>query len=347
VLKQSPAKVLRWPAMVFACRALSIPLLELCLMIRVYGFRRGSELMCSFQSIFLVGSEISNACFIFYLMSNSSGRGTCDYAHPEKSTCKVLFHSAMFAVAVGLKWIHMVFEMMCIPGFGQTVLPAFYAVISKDALWFLFFLLTVLMGSFHSYWSLPIPDNMPTHSNSHLTRVFLKVFKLDILGDANMFDLEGVKEKVSITLNNSGTFSGGIDDGPESQLYHDAICILIVFLVTIVAILVMNVTIGIVGDAYEYNKTNANQLWCHYRAAYTIKLLLRWNFWKNSVFCRCTGTNTAVEANNEQGIFIGCHEVYFLDANDTQEVLQDLIDQEKEIEQMIEKLKVRLQQERQ
>jgi len=197
----------------------------------------------------------------------------------------------------------------------------------------------ILMGSFQSYWSLPIPDNMPAGGVSHLAKSFLRVFKMDILGDVNMHEFEGLSQKFEIHLNETNNqFTGSTSEAGESDRYHDAICMLVGILVTLVTILTMNVTIGVVGEAYVYNKSNANQIWCHYRSSYNIKMLLRHEFWKNIFRCVAFSEVNEPEVAQGKGIFIGCHEAYFLDANDTQECLRDIIGQEKEITEQLASL---------
>mmetsp|Transcript_96285 Transcript_96285/g.185649 ORF Transcript_96285/g.185649 Transcript_96285/m.185649 type:complete len:139 (+) Transcript_96285:2-418(+) len=114
-------------------------------------------------------------------------------------------------------------------------------------------------------------------------------------------------------------------------------------LVSLVSILIMNVAIGVVSEAYEYNKTNANQIWCHYRASYTTKLLMRRFFWervcpplKHLFSCF---SDASIDAGDwDQGFYIGCHEFWFMDANDTEETLQDVIKEQHTITEVIERL---------
>jgi hypothetical protein len=253
-----------------------------------------------------------------------------------------------FAVAIGLKWIHITFEMMCMAPLGQTVLPAFYAVIGKDTIWFLCFMGVILLGTFQFYWSLPIPDNLPAQGMSHFEKIFLKIFRMDVLGEVDMWDLEGVNYVSEGTIHgNSSEFQGTIHEGKESHLYHDAIVLMIIFFSSAVAILVMNVLVGIVGQAYDYNKTNSNHIWSHYRAPYVTKLLVRRKFWKGiASFCAKSYIDgwlgvvdqtdfTKPEGGNPEenmkGIFIGCHQAYFLDMNDTTENLRDIISQQEAV----------------
>jgi hypothetical protein len=348
---------LRITVMCFALRSLLLPLMDMSLMAYKYGFTEGGNMYWSFWNVFVMGSEVLSALIMGNLLLSpriAISKNSCSYEDPLKAKCQILVHPVMFSMAIGLKWISFTFETMCAPGFGQTVLPAFYAVVGKDARYFVTFLTVIVAGSYHSYWSLPIPENMPMPKRSHLIYSFLKLFKLDILGDVHMFDFEGVNEQVEITKADSGNFSGSIDDGEESQIYHDAICTLIVVLVSLVSILVMNVAIGVLSEAYYYNKSNANQIWCHYRAGYTGRVLLRRHFWR-SIFS-CCSSNTCCEpdstADNDQdqgptGVFIGCHEVWFLDANDTIESMRNIIGQEKTIAEQITKLVAKVESQQQ
>jgi len=361
----TPPAWLRITVCALSVRALLFPITEVILMMRMYGcgccvgrqrrlaaIYEGFNNFATFWNLFVLFTETSNAIVILWLMFDIdemksqnwdvADNPKCDYNHVKSSECEIIFHPVAFALAIGIKWIHLTFQLMCFPGFGQIVLPAFYAVIGKDTIYFLLFLGVVLAGSFQSYWSLPIPDNLPAPGVSHLEKVFLKVFRMDILGDVQMFDLEGVKEQVEITRNGSG-FTGSVDDGPESDVYHDAIIILIVFLSTIVAILIMNVTIGIVGENYHYNKSNANHLWCHYRSTYNMKLLLRWEMWRRCLWGHCCKDDENSMVPDHNGIYIGFHESWFLDANDTLEDMQEMLQEQKQVGEQLGRVTSSLQ----
>jgi len=352
---EGPTNVLRIIVMLSSVRSMLLPMTDVSLMLCHYGRRDGFNSYFSSWNVFVSFCELVSAVLMFDLMFRNFGKDViCDYKEAAKSTCLILEHSVQFVIAMGLKWVSVMFEIMCAPGFGQTVLPAFYAVICEDSRYFLAFLSVIVMGTFHSYWSLPIPENMPKDGRSHLTHSFMKLFKLDFLGDVNMFDFEGIDEAVEITKKAGNSFTGSVDDGNENPLYHDAILILIVFLVIIVSILVMNVAIGVVGEAYAYNKSNANQLWCHYRSGYVVRLLLRRQLWDR--LCPCLMTVGLCDTTYRSdvlmpvpvgvnlttgglGIFIGCHEAWFMDANDTKETLRDIISKEKSITEQIMGLK--------
>jgi len=110
-------------------------------------------------------------------------------------------------------------ECMCIEFFGKSVLPAFSAITGAEMRKFMCFLAMVVAASFQAYWSLPIPENQPRAGVSTLWKAFTAVFKLDILGDFDVWDLEGV----NAVMNQSAGDIVEIDQGPESHVYHDGI----------------------------------------------------------------------------------------------------------------------------
>lgn len=346
---------------VLGVRSILIPTLELIQMLCLYGVMEGLNNLFTFWNTFIVGSELMCAFLIIWLMFlkpkewefwyslHYEETKKCNYDDVQESECSVIIHPVAFAVSILLKWTHCTFEMMCMWPLGQTVLPAFYAAIGKETLWFLCFLGFVLAGSFQSYWSLPIPDNLPAKGRSHIEKIFLKIFRMDVLGQVDLSDMEGVDEEITVTRNGTGY----IREGHENLLYHDAILVLIVFLSLTVAIFIMNVLIGIVSQAYEHNKSNANQIWCHYRAPYVTKLLVRRKFWKTIASRIPVVKNiqkyfvSAVDPTDYtremKGIFIGCHEAFFLDANDTKEDLVQIISQENAVKEQLDIMNAKME----
>jgi len=354
----------RFAVMGFSIRGVLIAGMDLVLQLCVYGVKAGLNHYFTFWNVWTLFSEfVSSYCLCYLMISDvytekvHGEKTICNYNNPDQATCAFLQRPVMFFIAVSNKWISLTFQMMCSDALGRTVLPAFYAVMTKDSMQFLQFLFVVVMASYHSYWSLPIPENMPTLNRTDITFSFIKLFKMDILGDVDMLGLEGRKETMDITKEGT-TFEGTMGAEPESQRYHDAIIILVGVLAAGVSILLMNVAIGVVSEAYTYNKSNANQIWCHYRSGYTIRMLLRHKFWDE----RCpwlkeirwffSGAGEAKEDRGGQnakyqekyGIFIGCHEPWFLDANDTKEALIEIISHEKALEKKMSSLRLNLSQ---
>lgn len=247
--------------------------------------------------------------------------------------CALVLHPVRYSLAIGLKWIHFIFELLNTQGLGHSVLPAVKAVTGTDAFAFMVFLMAVVFGTAQTYWALPIDKHIPRPYRSVWARVFFKVFRLELLGDFDIEDLEG--ENLQIHGNwTGGHLSGQINEARESPLFHDAIMIIILFSSVVVTVLSMNVAIGVVSTAYSKNKANANQLYCHFQAGYVFKLLLYnaalWKFCPDRLsqglsWCFCCFQKTdEVKDLKTDGYFIGFDQRWFMDSNDLEEDFEDL-----------------------
>jgi len=200
-----------------------------------------------------------------------------------------------------VKWMHLILECMCIEFFGKSVLPAFSAITGSEARKFMAFLVLVVAGSFQAYWSLPIPENQPRQGVSELWKSFTAVFRLDILDDYDVWELEGVHDQINKSVPGD---MYDIDEGPESQLYHDGIQLMGTFLSCFVAVGAMNMSIGVLSKSYDENKARANQIYCHFKAGYTFKFLQRQVFSNNlgskicGVLCCFCSISDESEGNN-------------------------------------------------
>merc|ERR1712173_253670 len=97
-----------------------------------------------------------------------------------------------------------------------------------------------------------------------------------------------------------------------------------------------------------------NQIWCHYRAPYVTKLLVRRKFWKRiagfflgtdrvgQLLGVVDTTDFTKDEENMKGIFIGCHQAHFLDLNDTTENLRDIISQQNAVKEEMDQMEMDL-----
>merc|ERR1712008_24280 len=109
------------------------------------------------------------------------------------------------------------------------------------------------------YWALPISQHLPKDGTgiSVFELVFMKIFRLELLGDFDIPNLEGTHPVIN------GNWTGDrlraeIGDPKESPLFHDAIMIIVLFASGGVTVLLMNVAIGVVSTAYSTNTEPIN-----------------------------------------------------------------------------------------
>jgi len=264
----------------------------------------------------------------------------------EEQGCPLVRHPVKYAMAIGFKWIHFILALLNTEGLGNSVLPAFKAVTGTDAIGFMVFLMLVVFGTVQTYWALPIAQHLPKKGRSVFELVFMKVFRLELLGEFDIAELEGEAPQINGSFTGH-QLQGQVGDARESPLFHDAIMIIVLFATVVVTVLSMNVAIGIVSTAYSQNKTNSNQLYCHFQAGYVFKLLLRraafrrwfpkcadWMAKCSEYLCaewmpKCSeylGLRRPITADEREadGYFVGFDGRWFMDAKDLDEELEAL-----------------------
>mmetsp|Transcript_43989 Transcript_43989/g.84466 ORF Transcript_43989/g.84466 Transcript_43989/m.84466 type:complete len:630 (-) Transcript_43989:256-2145(-) len=348
--KQGPPEWLFWPTILFIARAAMNTVVMFVSHWVELGCMDGFYAVMTKWNIAMLLVEVTNAINLGNMfiwgkhtikpdmtcdpMDHDKGNGT----HPGTQECPLVLHPVKFALAVGLKWIHFIFELMNTKGLGHSVLPAFKAVTGTDALAFMVFLMIIVFGTVQTYWALPIREHLPKDGRSVFALVFMKVFRLELLGDFDISELEG--EDPVLKGNWSGDhLSGHIEEAKESELFHDAVMIIVLFASVVVTVLSMNVAIGVVSTAYSNNKANSNQLYCHFQSGYAFKLLLRraavHTISPRLYHCifRDDGANQDDAQQEEDGYFIGFDERWFMDSNDLDEefeLLQETISQNRQ-----------------
>jgi len=341
---KGPPEWIIYPTYFFIIRAFWMTMVMFITHVWELGKMDGFYAVITKWNIAMLIVEVTNAInlgsLFFWGEKTVQPNGLCDPRNHDKTDqqCPLVLHPVKYALAIGLKWIHFIFELLNTDGLGHSVLPAFKAVTGTDALAFMVFLMIVVFGTVQTYWALPIAEHLPKEGRSVFALVFMKVFRLELLGDFDIAELEGEDPQINGTWKNN-TLTGNIVDATESPLFHDAVMIIVLFASVVVTVLSMNVAIGVVSTAYSTNKANSNQLYCHYQAGYVFKLLLR-HAVAARVFGKCCIKEEDIE---EEGYFVGFDERWFMDSNDLDEefdVLQSTIEQNRHkldrIDQMLD-----------
>lgn len=247
-------------------------------------------------------------------MSKARGHATWIYDHP-------VFLSFMILI----KWFHFLMSLFCTSTLGALIIPALHAATQPESGFFLVGLLLALLGSFHAYYVLPIEDNMGTSMSDWdgFVYSFMKIFRLEALGDFDMDELEGVKQEISTNFTMShgqGVFEGVIGETSYNGSIHQGIRLLFCVLSLAMTVVAMNVYIALLSSLYEDANRRRIQIHGQFRANYIYKILLGYyaaeRFWAglNGFFC-CRSEQEKTEKEQNYGCWLLSREANVQDAS--------------------------------
>ena len=162
-------------------------------------------------------------------------------------------------------------------------MPVVHAISRPESLSFLFFLFIIVLGSFHAYYVFPIKEN--TGSLTHVLNTFLKIFRLEILGDFSLSELEGLGDQLHGSFSSNQTFDGELDEEAYDRDFHKSLRAEFVALSLAVNVVFLNVYIGLLGEIYSKSVERKTQLYHHYLASYAYRNLSR--LWRPGQSCGC------------------------------------------------------------
>eukprot|EP00435_Cladocopium_sp_Y103_P072606 s157_g40.t2 len=213
--------------------------------------------------------------FVLYACSdgnnsiNSDGKNMSHESHAWK-----LFtdHPAFLSCLVLVRWTQVGVSLLQVEGIGRNIVPVFYAVTRPASINFLVFLAIVVCGSFHAYSVFPISENFGNFS--HQFNAFLKIFRLEVLGDFDLSELEGLGEEINGTITKKGQVEAEVEEETHSSIHHwlRLEFLVLTLLVTVVA---MNVYIGLLGELYSKAVQKKNRLYNHYLASTSYRFISR------------------------------------------------------------------------
>jgi len=222
--------------------------------------------------------------------------------------CWLWAHPEWFSFVVLARWTHFGACILCFNRMGLNVLPAMYTMFSEQSVWFLIFIMFSVFASFQSYYMYPIKENLPQDIQdkmegqpssfkkhrvvewSHIVFTFMKMFRLNILGDFDIWELQGLDPVVKASkpwLVNDTV--GEVDDPTPSGVeweWHLGIRALFVLCAVCIHLMVLNVYIGLLSSIYDDLYKQRRQLLCQYKTVFAWKLLLEMRFWQ-MISCRC------------------------------------------------------------
>ncbi|CAK9040746.1 CBBY-like protein (AtCbby) [Durusdinium trenchii] len=221
-------------------------------------------------SVTLTATEVFSAYVGWRFMVYACVGGGVEVNDAWAARTSVLFqkHPAFLSVLVLIRWTQVGFGLLQLPGIGRNIVPVFYAITRIN---FLFILFIIVMGSFHAYFVFPIKENTGKFDN--IFNGFLKIFRLEVLGDFDLNELEGLSETLSANLSH-GHLQGEVGEEVRSHI-HRSLRLEFLVLSLLVTVVAMNVYIGLLGELYSKAVERKNRLYNHYLAASACRYLSR------------------------------------------------------------------------
>ncbi|CAE7729660.1 unnamed protein product, partial [Symbiodinium pilosum] len=155
---------------------------------------------------------------------------------------------------------------------GRRMVPVVIAVCGPESVFFLLFLGFMICGAFHAYYVFPIEENVSANGFglNHVLGTFLKIFRLTVLGDFDLSELEGLSDHVTARLDpKTNKITGTVDVNSDewAPKYHRTIRYEFVILTLVITVVVMNVYVGLLGELYHKAERRCRQLYNNYRAS--------------------------------------------------------------------------------
>ncbi|CAJ1351931.1 unnamed protein product [Effrenium voratum] len=256
---------------------------------RLDGFLAAVSKHLTLWNMILCSTDIFSAYiiarFLYQLLLNmqkhSSFGAECvmDENGEYPDACYIFRHPNFFSMLVLFRWTHAGLAVLQMQRIGVRIVPVVHAVSRPASLFFMVFLCMVVLGSFHAYFVFPLPDN-DADSLDGLLETFLKIFRLEILSDFDLNELEGLDPQIIAKMTGKGGITGSIEDEEGSHFYHRGIRGEFVILSVLVTVVAMNVYIGLLSELYEAAEQQSNQLFMHFTAEVRYRHLSRLALWE-------------------------------------------------------------------
>ncbi|CAK9102995.1 Uncharacterized protein SCF082_LOCUS48123 [Durusdinium trenchii] len=180
-------------------------------------------------------------------------------------------HPGFLSALVLTRWMQVLFSVCQLEGVGSNVVPVFHAVTRPASVNFILVLMLGVMASFHAYFVFPISENVGSINN--VLNGFLKIFRLELLGDFDLAELEGLGERLSGNFTH-GYFKGKIGEDAHTNI-HRWLRFEFMVLSVVVTVVAMNVYIGLLGELYSKAVERKNGLYNHWLASTAYRFLCR------------------------------------------------------------------------
>jgi len=283
-------------------------LVELIMCLRLFGLRspwQGFRRYLSGWNVAFLAIEIFTFFTLVWATSKTEFGGVCKHskgADGVNETCWYLSHPIWFMFVVLGKCMYYLVNLLCYQPFGEQVYVAYATLIHPSSVWFSIFIVLCVFSCIASYYMFPIAENMmdttghmpavaditdiwnwrlPDASNMYpLMTTAMKVFRLTIMGDFDVWELEGVDGVIQ--KNGNGSISSAADgdtvyttdDGDPSPVYHIGVQVFLVITAFFFNVLVLNVYIGLMGSVYGKMDAVRVEIFSEFRSTFAFKELL-------------------------------------------------------------------------
>jgi len=210
------------------------------------------------------------------LVTSESDR-TFSSSKPLDGTTFQQKHPVYLFCAVAAKWVNVMLTWLNISFLGKSVLPVWDAVKDRASWVFMLYLAIGCFGLTHAYYTFPMKGEEP------LVESVWRVLRLFILGDFDLYEMEGVDQVIHGTSSGSH-IDATIQDGEHRERLDDGLRVFIAGAVFLGPVLFLNVFIGVLGSAYEDAKAQINGNFMKFRLDHLMVLLLR-DFFFSNLFC--------------------------------------------------------------
>lgn len=187
----------------------------------------------------------------------------------------------LFVLLLILTWFSLMLDILSFSFFGDgVILPVIYTLLDRETWQFITFMVVFLIGVAQAYWSFPIQENLQAPQNIGGVAIFpfMKIFRLVVLQDFDLWELEGVDPVVKAQVFRNQSFEGTVDDGPVNPTLHFGIYFLFLVLV-VLSVAFMNVLIGLIGNLYHEHLGCRHQIHHHFKAGLVVRyLMIQWAF---------------------------------------------------------------------
>ena len=235
------------------------------------------------QNLFTMILQIYSCCVLGWalVMVEDYGQKGCRGNRHAKS-CHLFQYINLVSFMIFFRWLTFVQNCLSIRMVGENVLPAFHAVSQPEALYFLVFLALIVFGSFHAYYAFPTDDveGLPdAHAAWHeVLSGFLRIFRLEVLADFDMHELEGRGEYLNASVVHGRLSASLEDDVPKP--FHEGLRYMFLLLSLVVNVIMMNVYIGLLSSLYDAAKLERRQIYFQFLANQAYRYVLLRSFWE-------------------------------------------------------------------
>jgi len=194
----------------------------------------------------------------------------------------------------GMLWLRLLFSFRTVSSVGPRFLPIFFAI--RETMPFFLVVAFCLSGAVHAYYTVGArSDPFPFYA------AFMQVFRLGVMGDFDMYEFEG--QDAVLVRESENTWAP--EDPPPSEFYVGS-HILFYTISFGVAIVLMNLLIGVLGTNYDTYEDLAQQLFLRERARTILNFETRpWRCWNWNCWRRCrAGPKDDSSANQELFVIV-------------------------------------------